>query len=55
MASIPPLYASAGDPDGGASATAASAAEGSPSVRTLRRYAEATGMRLRFGFESTDG
>lgn len=27
----------------------------SPSVRTLRRYAEATGMRLTFGFERTDG
>jgi transcriptional regulator with XRE-family HTH domain len=27
----------------------------SPSVRTLRRYAEATGMRLRLGFERTDG
>lgn len=26
----------------------------SPSVRTLRRYAEATGMRLTFGFEPTD-
>ena len=26
----------------------------SPSVRTLRRYAEATGMRLTFGFERTD-
>ena len=27
----------------------------SPSVRTLRRYAEATGMRLKFGFERADG
>ena len=27
----------------------------SPSVRTLRRYAEATGMRLTVGFERTDG
>ena len=27
----------------------------SPSVRTLRRYAEATGMWLTFGFERTDG
>ena len=27
----------------------------SPSVRTLRRYAEATGMRLTFGFERPDG
>lgn len=27
----------------------------SPSVRTLRRYAEATGMRLTFGFERADG
>ena len=27
----------------------------SPSVRTLRRYAEATGMRLTFGLERTDG
>ena len=27
----------------------------SPSVRTLRRYAEATGMRLTFGFERVDG
>ena len=27
----------------------------SPSVRTLRRYAEATGMRLTFGFEWADG
>ena len=27
----------------------------SPSVRTLRRYAEATGMRLTIGFERTDG
>lgn len=26
----------------------------SPSVRTLRRYAEATGMRLTFGFERAD-
>ncbi len=26
----------------------------SPSVRTLRRYAEATGVRLTFGFERTD-
>ena len=27
----------------------------SPSVRTLRRYAEATGMRLTLGFERADG
>ncbi len=27
----------------------------SPSVRTLCRYAKATGMRLTFGFERTDG
>lgn len=27
----------------------------SPSVRTLRRYAEATGMRLTVGFERADG
>lgn len=27
----------------------------SPSVRTLRRYAEATGMRLTFSFERADG
>ena len=27
----------------------------SPSVRTLRRYAEATGMRLTIGFERSDG
>lgn len=27
----------------------------SPSVRTLRGHAEATGMRLTFGFERTDG
>ena len=27
----------------------------SPSVRTLRRYAEATGMWLTFGFEGPDG
>ena len=26
-----------------------------PSVRTLRRYAAAAGMRLTFGFERTDG
>lgn len=27
----------------------------SPSVRTLRRYAEATGTRLTLGFERSDG
>ena len=27
----------------------------SPSIRTLRRYAEATGTRLTFGFERADG
>ena len=27
----------------------------SPSIRTLRRYAEATGTRLTLGFERTDG
>ena len=27
----------------------------SPSTRTLRRYAEAAGMRLTFGFERADG
>lgn len=27
----------------------------SPSVRTLRRYAEATGMRVTFGFERANG
>lgn len=27
----------------------------SPSIKTLRRYAEATGMRLTFGLERADG